>query len=56
MAHEADIARACVELKWNILAVDPGAFTMKLAVARGSPAKPSRRKQVLRSRLRERPY
>lgn len=35
MAHEAEIANACVKLNWNILAVDPGAFTMKLAVARG---------------------
>ncbi len=35
MDHEETIARACVELKWNILAVDPGAFTMKLAVTRG---------------------
>lgn len=35
MEHEEAIARACVELGWNILAVDPGAFTMKLAVARG---------------------
>lgn len=35
MAHEETIAKACVELGWNILAVDPGAFTMKLAVARG---------------------
>ncbi|MGL5435181.1 MAG: four-carbon acid sugar kinase family protein [Lachnospiraceae bacterium] len=29
------IANACVELEWNVLAVDPGAFTAKLALARG---------------------
>ena len=28
------IARACVELKWNVIAVDPGAFTSKLAFYR----------------------
>ncbi len=29
------IAAACVELDWNVLAVDPGPFTAKLAQARG---------------------
>lgn len=29
------IAAACVSLKWNVLAVDPGAFTAKLAYCRG---------------------
>lgn len=29
------IAAACVELEWNVLAVDPGAFTAKLAYVRG---------------------
>lgn len=29
------IARACVELQWNVLAVDPGAFTARLACVRG---------------------
>ncbi|MCD8018592.1 MAG: four-carbon acid sugar kinase family protein [Clostridiales bacterium] len=29
------IARACVQLHWNVLAVDPGAFTAKLAYCRG---------------------
>lgn len=29
-----EIAKACVELKWNVLAVDPGAFTAKLAYYR----------------------
>lgn len=29
------IAEACVELGWNVLAVDPGPFTAKLAKARG---------------------
>ncbi|MCD8083874.1 MAG: four-carbon acid sugar kinase family protein [Clostridiales bacterium] len=29
------IARACVQLFWNVLAVDPGAFTAKLAYCRG---------------------
>lgn len=29
------IAKACVELEWNVLAVDPGAFTAKLAYVRG---------------------
>jgi D-threonate/D-erythronate kinase len=28
------IAKACVELRWNVLSVDPGAFTSKLAYAR----------------------
>lgn len=44
MEHIAFIAKACVELNWEILAIDPGPFTMKLAVERGiaddtSPAK-----------------
>lgn len=30
-----EIAKACVELEWNVLAVDPGAFTSKLAYCRG---------------------
>lgn len=30
-----EIARACVSLKWNVLAVDPGPFTAKLAYVRG---------------------
>lgn len=29
------IATACVELKWNVLSVDPGPFTAKLAFCRG---------------------
>ncbi len=29
-----EIAKACVELRWNVLAVDPGAFTTKLAFYR----------------------
>lgn len=29
------IAQACVELEWNVIAVDPGAFTSKLAYYRG---------------------
>lgn len=28
------IAKACVELEWNVVAVDPGAFTSKLAYCR----------------------
>ena len=28
------IAQACVELKWNVIAVDPGTFTSKLALYR----------------------
>lgn len=35
MEHIDFIAKACVELSWNVLAVDPGPFTMKLAAARG---------------------
>lgn len=30
-----EIAAACVSLAWNVLAVDPGAFTAKLAYCRG---------------------
>lgn len=30
-----EIASACVALEWNVLAVDPGAFTAKLAYCRG---------------------
>lgn len=30
-----EIAAACVSLKWNVLAVDPGAFTAKMAYCRG---------------------
>lgn len=30
-----EIAKACVELQWNVLAIDPGAFTAKLAYCRG---------------------
>ncbi|MHB8128288.1 MAG: four-carbon acid sugar kinase family protein [Mobilitalea sp.] len=29
-----EIAKACVELRWNVLAVDPGAFTSKIAFYR----------------------
>ncbi len=29
-----EIARACIELKWNVVAVDPGPFTAKLAYHR----------------------
>lgn len=29
------IAKACIELKWNVVAVDPGPFTSKLAYYRG---------------------
>ena len=35
MEHLDTIAKACVELAWNVLAVDPGPFTMKLAYHRG---------------------
>lgn len=35
MEHIDTIAKACVELGWNVLAVDPGPFTMKLAYHRG---------------------
>lgn len=35
LEHIDEIAKACVELGWNILAVDPGAFTMKLSYRRG---------------------
>lgn len=35
MEHIDIIAKACVELKWDVLAVDPGPFTMKLAFHRG---------------------
>ena len=35
MEHIDLIAQACVELGWNVLAVDPGAFTMKLNYRRG---------------------
>lgn len=35
MEHIDTIAKACVELGWNILAVDPGPFTMKMAYHRG---------------------
>lgn len=34
MEHIDIIAESCVDLKWNILAVDPGPFTMKLAYHR----------------------
>ena len=30
-----EIAHACISLDWNVLAVDPGAFTAKLAYCRG---------------------
>lgn len=38
-----EIAAACVSLDWNVLAVDPGAFTAKLAYCRGltSPEAPN---------------
>ena len=29
-----EIAKACIELKWNVVAVDPGPFTSKLAYYR----------------------
>lgn len=35
LEHIDVISQACVELGWNILAVDPGAFTMKLNYRRG---------------------
>lgn len=35
LEHIDRIAKVCVELEWKILAVDPGAFTMKLAYQRG---------------------
>lgn len=35
LEHIDLIAQACVELGWNVLAVDPGAFTMKLNYRRG---------------------
>lgn len=35
MEHVEAIAKACVELSWQVLAIDPGPFTMKLAAARG---------------------
>lgn len=35
MEHIDTIAKACIELKWDVLAVDPGPFTMKLAFHRG---------------------
>lgn len=34
LEHIELIARACLELKWNVLAVDPGPFTSKLAFCR----------------------
>lgn len=45
------IAKACVELKWDVLAVDPGAFTSKLAYHRGlireeKPNLPDNSKQI----------
>ena len=30
-----EIAKACISLEWNIVSVDPGAFTSKLAYCRG---------------------
>ena len=36
MEHIDLIAQACVELGWNVLAVDPGALTMKLKHRRGT--------------------
>lgn len=35
MEHIQEIAEACVKLGWEMLAVDPGPFTMKLACCRG---------------------
>lgn len=35
MEHLDTIAKACVELGWDVLAVDPGPFTMKMAYHRG---------------------
>ena len=34
LEHIEAIARACLELKWKVLAVDPGPFTAKLAYCR----------------------
>lgn len=34
MEHVEKIAKTCVALNWNMLAVDPGPFTMKLACCR----------------------
>lgn len=39
MEHLDTIAKACAELAWNVLAVDPGPFTMKLAYHRGAIGK-----------------
>lgn len=33
--HLAKIARTVYELKWNVICVDPGAFTQQLAICRG---------------------
>ena len=35
LEHIQTIAEACVRLKWSVLSVDPGPFTMKLACCRG---------------------
>lgn len=35
MEHVHRIAEACVDLGWHILPVDPGAFTVEMAVCRG---------------------
>ena len=35
MDHIKSIAQACVSLNWDVLAIDPGPFTMELANARG---------------------
>jgi len=35
MEHVDVIAKACIDLGWNVLAVDPGPLTMKLAYHRG---------------------
>lgn len=35
MEHVQEIAKACVELQWNILPVDPGPFTVQMAACRG---------------------
>ncbi len=34
MEDVEEIAKACIELKWNVIAVDPGPFTSKLAYYR----------------------
>ncbi len=40
------IAKACIDLKWNVLAVDPGPFTAKLAFGRNLIAEEGENKPV----------